>query len=168
MDAAHNHGPRVDDGHHFRAIPVDNKPILKTKLTPSRPSPIRSVKIAVFLDDFFLSSTPLPRCPLLIGGLIDCDLRKIGRDCVLRKEPDSSAEEDEGVDESENQEEGSLGRHGGHTARNGLASATLPVRVTSRLSVTRTSSPITATTQQKLLQHVIPHLAPYPAIQSPN
>lgn len=66
MDAAHNHGPRVDDGHHFRAIPVDNKPILKTKLTPSRPSPIRSVKIAVFLDDFFLSSTPLPRCPLLI------------------------------------------------------------------------------------------------------
>ncbi|XP_026670826.1 kinesin-like protein KIF2A isoform X2 [Ceratina calcarata] len=39
---------------------------------------------------------------------------------------DSSGEEDEGVDESENQEEGSLGRHGVHVARNGLASATLP------------------------------------------
>lgn len=39
------------------------------------------------------------------------------------------------MDESENQEEGSLGRHGGHTARNGLASATLPVRVVTALSV---------------------------------
>lgn len=36
------------------------------------------------------------------------------------------------MDESENQEEGSLGRH---AARNGLASATLPVRVVSALSV---------------------------------
>ncbi|XP_043518852.1 kinesin-like protein Klp10A isoform X1 [Frieseomelitta varia] len=39
---------------------------------------------------------------------------------------ESSGEEDEGVDETETQEEGSLGRHGGHAARNGLASATLP------------------------------------------
>lgn len=39
------------------------------------------------------------------------------------------------MDESENQEEGPLGRHSGHTARNGLASATLPVRVVTALSV---------------------------------
>ncbi|XP_070166067.1 kinesin-like protein KIF2A isoform X4 [Polyergus mexicanus] len=67
------------------------------------------------------------------------------------REPDSSAEEDEGVDESENQEEGSLGRHGGHTARNGLASATLPVRVTSRLShSTRPSIPVKASSNKQL------------------
>ena len=47
----------------------------------------------------------------------------------------SSGEEDEGVDETETQEEGFLGRHGGHAARNGLASATLPVRVVTALSV---------------------------------
>ncbi|XP_053984113.1 kinesin-like protein KIF2A isoform X3 [Hylaeus volcanicus] len=45
---------------------------------------------------------------------------------VTSRARDGSCEEDEGVDESENQEEGSLGRHGGHAARNGLASATLP------------------------------------------
>ncbi|XP_018357909.1 PREDICTED: kinesin-like protein Klp10A isoform X2 [Trachymyrmex cornetzi] len=67
------------------------------------------------------------------------------------REPDSSAEEDEGVDESENQEEGSLGRHGGHTTRNGLASATLPVRVTSRLShSTRPSIPVKAGSNRQL------------------
>lgn len=87
--------------------------------------------------------------PLTAGVIVRLIYRKTGRD--RDKEPDSSAEEDEGVDESENQEEGSLGRHGGHTTRNGLASATLPVRVTSRLSVTRTTflpfpPPITATT----------------------
>ena len=71
---------------------------------------------------------------------------------ICGKEPDSSAEEDEGVDESENQEEGSLGRHGGHTTRNGLASATLPVRVTSRLSVTRTNLP-PSSPQQLQPQH---------------
>ncbi|XP_033218474.1 kinesin-like protein KIF2A [Belonocnema kinseyi] len=47
---------------------------------------------------------------------------------------DSSDEEDEGLDDLENQEESTLGHHGGNTARNGLTSATLPVRVTSRLS----------------------------------
>ncbi|XP_018402248.1 PREDICTED: kinesin-like protein KIF2A isoform X2 [Cyphomyrmex costatus] len=67
------------------------------------------------------------------------------------REPDSSAEEDEGVDESENQEEGSLGRHGGHTTRNGLATATLPVRVTSRLShSTRPSIPVKAGSNRQL------------------
>lgn len=56
-----------------------------------------------------------------------------------KKHQDSSGEEDEGVDEYENQDEGSLGRTAAHqTTRNGLSSATLPVRVTSRLSVTRT------------------------------
>ncbi|XP_072755307.1 kinesin-like protein KIF2A isoform X6 [Anoplolepis gracilipes] len=59
------------------------------------------------------------------------------------KEPDSSAEEDGGVDESENQEEGSLGRHGGHTARNGLASATLP-------HSTRPSIPVKAGSNKQL------------------
>nr|XP_012235503.1 PREDICTED: kinesin-like protein Klp10A isoform X7 [Linepithema humile] len=59
------------------------------------------------------------------------------------REPDSSAEEDEGVDESENQEEGSLGRHGGHTARNGLASATLP-------HSTRPSIPVKAGSNRQL------------------
>ncbi|XP_043582566.1 kinesin-like protein KIF2A isoform X1 [Bombus pyrosoma] len=51
---------------------------------------------------------------------------QINNHVLISKARDSSGEEDEGVDESENQEEGSLGRHGGHTARNGLASATLP------------------------------------------
>lgn len=44
----------------------------------------------------------------------------------------SSGEEDEDPDDIDNQEDGSLGRHGGQTTRNGLTSATLSVRVTSR------------------------------------
>ncbi|XP_015112176.1 kinesin-like protein KIF2A isoform X4 [Diachasma alloeum] len=38
---------------------------------------------------------------------------------------DSSGEEDEDPDDLDNQEDGSLGRHGGQTTRNGLTSATL-------------------------------------------
>ncbi|XP_034940738.1 kinesin-like protein KIF2A isoform X2 [Chelonus insularis] len=38
---------------------------------------------------------------------------------------DSSDEEDDAADDLDNQEDGSLGRHGGHTTRNGLTSATL-------------------------------------------
>lgn len=79
-----------------------------------------------------------PRSPISLPLKID---PVTPRRLISSKEPDFSAEEDEeGVDESENQEEGSLGRHGGHAARNGLASATLPVRVTPRHSVTRTFS----------------------------
>lgn len=124
-------------------LSTDNKPISNTIFTSSRPFVIRSAKNA-FLDDSL--SHRSPRLSSIADLIVQLIYVKLIVTATHDKEPDSSAEEDEGVDESENQEEGSLGRHGGHTARNGLVSATLPVRVTSRLSVTRTSSPITATT----------------------
>lgn len=136
MDAAHYHGPRylrwtID------CLPITNRSRIRNS---SRPSVIRFEKKNL---SWRLSFSSIPSAALVDRGLNrPIDLRKtLIVTAIYDKEPDSSGEEDEGVDESENQEEGSLGRHGGHTARNGLASATLPVRVTSRLSVTRTSSP---------------------------
>lgn len=137
-------------------LSTDNKLISNMKFTSSRPSVIRFIKKkkknAVFLDDSLSHRSPR-RLSSIAGLIVRLIYVKLIVTAIYDKEPDSSAEEDEGVDESENQEEGSLGRHGGHTARNGLASATLPVRVTSRLSVTRTSSPITATTITTIVIH---------------
>lgn len=56
----------------------------------------------------------------------------------LEPTQDSSGEEDEDADELETQDDSSIGFHGSQTTRNGLASATLSVRVTPRILVTRT------------------------------
>ncbi|XP_046602236.1 uncharacterized protein LOC107218539 isoform X4 [Neodiprion lecontei] len=57
---------------------------------------------------------------------------------------DSSGEEDDGVDEYENQDEGSLGRSGAQqTTRNGLSSATLP-------NTTRASIPVKAVPNRQI------------------
>ncbi|XP_015585098.1 kinesin-like protein Klp10A isoform X3 [Cephus cinctus] len=80
---------------------------------------------------------------------------------LATKARDSSGEEDEGLDELENQDEGSLGRHGGHTVRNGLTSATLP-------HSTRPSIPVKAGSNRQISRQAGRSTNVMPSVTSSN